>query len=129
MDIDTIIDRRLFAPIGVLLAAMMGLVAIIFVLVFKRQVLDRLARLEDVVRHARKGDYGPALAMGVGRQDEIGRLSAALTEMAASVDDNTRQLETRVQERTIELERLAFKDGLTGLLNRRGLASAHARSS
>lgn len=129
MDVDSIIDRHLFVPIGVLLAAMMGLVAIIFMLVFKRQVLDRLASLEDVVRCARKGDYGPALAMGVGRQDEIGRLSAALTEMAVSVDDNTRQLETRVQERTIELERLAFNDGQTGLLNRRGLAAAHARSA
>ncbi|MBF0680364.1 MAG: diguanylate cyclase [Devosia sp.] len=129
MDIDTIIDRRMFAPIGLLIAAMMGLIAIVFVLVFKRQVLDRLAALENVVHHARRGNYGPALAMGDSRQDEIGRLSAALTEMAVSVDDNTRQLEARVRERTVELERLAFKDGQTGLLNRRGLAAAHARSA
>lgn len=128
MDIDTIIDRRLFVPIGMLLAAMMGLVAVVLVLVFKRQVLDRLGRLEDVVRHARAGDYGPALAMSSGRQDEIGRLSAALTEMASAVEDNRRDLEARVRERTLELERLAFKDGQTGLLNRRGFGAAHAQA-
>ncbi|MBN9335402.1 diguanylate cyclase [Devosia sp.] len=126
MDIDTIIDRRLFVPIGLLLGAMMLGVAVVLVLMFKNQVLDRLTRLETVVRRARVGDYGPALTMGAGRQDEIGRLSSALTQMAARVDDHTRLLETKVRERTQELESLAFRDGQSGILNRRGFAEAHA---
>ncbi|RYE55850.1 MAG: diguanylate cyclase, partial [Hyphomicrobiales bacterium] len=126
MDIDTIIDRRLFLPIGLLLAAMMGVVAVVLVLVFKRQVLDRVSALEVVVDKARVGDYGPALSMGAGRQDEIGRLSSALTQMAGRVDDHTRLLEARVRERTRELESLAFRDGQSGILNRRGFAEAHA---
>ncbi len=126
MDIDTIIDRRLFAPIGLLLAAMMGVVAVVFVLVFKRQVLDRVTALEAVVGKARLGDYGPALSLGAGRQDEIGRLSTALTQMAARVDDHTKLLEARVRERTSELESLAFRDGQSGILKRRGFAEAHA---
>lgn len=125
MDVDTIIDRRLFVPIGLLLAAMMMVVAVVLVFLFKNQVLDRLTKLEHVVRRARAGDYGPALSMGAGRQDEIGRLSTALTQMAASVDDHTRLLETRVRERTQELESLAFRDGQSGILNRRGFAAAH----
>lgn len=125
MDVDTIIDRRLFVPIGLLLAAMMMVVAVVLVLLFKNQVLDRLTKLEHVVRKARAGDYGPALSMGTGRQDEIGRLSTALTQMAARVDDNTRLLEARVRERTQELESLAFRDGQSGILNRRGFAAAH----
>jgi diguanylate cyclase (GGDEF)-like protein len=125
MDVDTIIDRRLFVPIGLLLAAMMVVVAAVLMLVFKKQVLDRVSRLEDVVRQARAGDYGPALSMGAGPQDEIGRLSSALTQMAARVDDHTRHLETRVRERTLELEGLAFRDGQSGILNRRGFAAAH----
>lgn len=129
MDVDTVIDRRLFMPIGILLAAVMGLIAVVLMLVFRRQVLDRLSKLEGVVRKARQGDYGPALAMSEDSQDEIGRLSTALTEMAASVEDTTRQLEARVRERTLELERLAFHDGQTGLLNRRGLVSAHDRAA
>ncbi|HWV20789.1 MAG TPA: diguanylate cyclase [Devosia sp.] len=126
MDVDTIIDRRLFVPIGLLLATMMVVVAVVLVLLFKNQVLDRLTRLEQVVRKARAGDYGPALSMGAGRQDEIGRLSSALTQMAARVDDHTRLLEARVRERTQELESLAFRDGQSGILNRRGFALAHA---
>lgn len=126
MDIDTIIDKRLFLPIGLLLAAVMGLVTVMLVLVFKRAVLDRLKRLELAVHSARQGDYGPALSMGEERQDEVGRLSAALTEMAVAVSDNTRLLEARVRSRTEELEALASRDALTGIANRRGFMAAFA---
>src|SRR5215217_3533952 len=78
MDINTVIDRQLFVPVGMLLAAIMALVAVVLMLVFKRQVLDRIYALERVVRHARAGDYAPALSMGAGRRDEIGRLASAL---------------------------------------------------
>jgi len=129
MDIDAIIDKRLFLPIGLLLAAVMGLVAAAMVLVFKRAVLDRLKRLEGVVRSARQGDYGPALSMGADRQDEVGRLSAAFTEMAVAVSDNTRLLEARVRERTGELETLASRDAQTGIANRRGFVAAYAETA
>ena len=126
MDIDAIIDKRLFLPIGLLLAAVMGLVTAMLVLVFKRAVLDRLKRLEMVVHSARQGDYGPALSMGEDRQDEVGRLSAAFTEMAVAVSDNTRLLEARVRARTEELETLASRDVQTGIANRRGFVAAFA---
>lgn len=129
MDIDAIIDKRLFLPIGLLLAAVMGLVTTVMVLVFKRQVLDRLKRLETVVHSARQGDYGPALSMGADRQDEVGRLSAAFTEMAVAVSDHTRLLEARVHARTEELEKLAFRDTQTGIANRRGFVAAFAETA
>jgi diguanylate cyclase (GGDEF)-like protein len=112
-----------------LLAAIMAVVTLVLVFVFKRTVLDRVSRLEQVVRKARKGDYGPARSMATGPQDEIGRLSSALTEMAENVDQTTRDLEERVQERTQELERLAFRDWQSGLLNRRGFTEAHRRAA
>lgn len=126
MDIDAIIDKRLFLPIGLLLAAVMGLTTAVMVLVFKRQVLDRLKRLESVVHSARQGDYGPALSMGDERQDEVGRLSAAFTEMAVSVAEHTQLLEARVRERTEALEALAFRDVQTGIANRRGFVAGFA---
>ncbi len=129
MDLDAIIDRRLFLPVGLLLVTVMALVTLLAMVVFKRAVLDRVKALEGVVRSVRGGDYGPALSMGTGAQDEIGRLAASFTEMAAAVDDNTRLLEARVRERTRELEQLAFKDGQTGILNRRGFQAAHADAS
>lgn len=126
MDIDTIIDRRLFVPIGLLLAAMMGLVAVVMMLVFKRQVLDRLRGLETTVRAAQSGNYAPAIAMGRHRSDEIGRLSGAFADMALAVADHTHLLEARVKSRTDELEQLAFRDGQTGIANRRGFGEAFA---
>lgn len=129
MDIDTVIDRQLFVPVGLLLAVIMVLVAVVLMLVFKRQVLDRIVGLERVVHQARSGDYRAALAITPGGSDEICRLTAALTQMAASVDDHTRELERRVRERTLDLERLAYRDAQTGLLNRRGFAAFHAEAS
>ncbi|MBJ3786695.1 sensor domain-containing diguanylate cyclase [Devosia sediminis] len=126
MDLDAIIDRRLFIPIGLLLLAVMVMVTGLATWVFKRAVLDRLAALDGVVRQARAGHFGPALGLEGGRQDEIGRLAASFAQLATAVDDNTKMLESRVRERTRELEQLAFKDGQTGILNRRGLAAAHA---
>jgi diguanylate cyclase (GGDEF)-like protein len=126
MDVDAIIERSLFVPIGLLLLAVMALVAVLLMLVFKRSVLDRIGALERVVRSARSGDYGPALTMGQSPRDEIGRLAATFTEMAATVNTNTLLLEARVRERTRELETLAFRDGLTGVSNRRGFVATHA---
>jgi diguanylate cyclase (GGDEF)-like protein len=126
MDLDAIIDRDLFLPIGLLLLAVMALVVLLLMLLFKRAVLDRVVGLENVVQAARGGNYGPALSMSQGPQDEIGRLATSFTEMAAAVDDNRRLLEARVRERTLELEQLAFRDGQTGILNRRGFTAAHS---
>ena len=126
MDVDAIIDRRLFMPIGLLLIGVMSLVAVLLMVVFKKTVLDRLVRLEGVVRRAREGNYAPALGFAAGPPDEIGRLAGAFSEMAAAVDENTRLLEARVSERTHELQQLAFRDGQTGVLNRRGFSAAHA---
>lgn len=129
MDLDAVIDRRLFLPIGLFLFGVIVAVGLLLMLVFKRTVLDRLKALEGVVRSARAGNYEPALSMGEGQQDEIGRLAASFTEMAAAVEDNTRLLEARVRERTRELEQLAFRDGQTGILNRRGFVAAHQEGS
>ncbi|WP_204272012.1 hypothetical protein, partial [Escherichia coli] len=46
MDVDLIIERRLFTPIALLLAAILAAAAGLMSLLFKNRVLDRLARLE-----------------------------------------------------------------------------------
>ena len=127
MDVDAIIDRRLFIPVGLLLVAVMGLVTVLLMAVFKKAVLDRLVVLEQVVHEARAGNFQPALGFGHGARDEIGRLGTAFAEMAHAVNENTRLLEARVSERTQELQQLASRDGQTGALNRRGFAERHAK--
>lgn len=118
MDVDAIIDRRLFLPIGLLLGAVMLAVAVVMSYAFKRSVLDRLAAAERLVDEVEHGRSIPAVA-DTG-QDEIGKLSRALLSMAQAVEQNRLTLETAVSERTQQLRRMAMLDPLTGLLNRRG---------
>jgi diguanylate cyclase (GGDEF)-like protein len=122
MDVDKIIDRSLFVPIGLLLALAMVVAAGLITLLFKRVVLDRLERAEAALAELEAGN----LSAGVddGGKDEIGRLANALTRMAASVRDNTATLEAAVEERTEQLRRIAYLDPMTGILNRRGFAEA-----
>jgi len=124
MDIDQIIDRRLFVPIALLLAAMLLAAAGLMTLLFKRSVLDRLARMETGVARVQAGCFGEVAVDPA--DDEIGRLSRAFGEMAKAVGDNTDRLEHMVQERTRTLEQLAHHDPLTGILNRRGFELSFA---
>lgn len=124
MDINQIIDWRLFTPIGLLLAAMMLTTGGLLTFLFKRSVLDRLARLEFGVRQVERGNFDvPADA----RHDEIGSLSRSFKHMAAVVGEKTHVLEGMVRERTEKLERLAFLDPLTEIWNRRGFSDAFAK--
>ena len=122
MDVGEIIDRRLFMPIALLLAAMLLAAAALMTLLFKRSVLDRLARVERDVQRVQAGRFDEVASDG--GNDEIGRLSRALSEMARAVGDNTDRLEEMVADRTQDLERLAHLDPLTGIFNRRGFERA-----
>lgn len=124
MDVDTIIDRSLFLPIGLLLVAVMLISALLIAFAFKRRVLDRLSRVESRMQAVKEGDLAPVPAdLG---SDEIGRLSQTFSSMAATVSDHTKMLEQMVQERTEELQRLAYRDQLTDIFNRRGFIQALA---
>lgn len=125
MDVDKIIDRSLFLPIGLLLAAVMIAVALVIAFIVKLSVSDRLARVEKGVVALGEGTGEPVRP--VGGNDEIGRLSQSFAIMASSVQDNMRTLEHLVEERTEELRSLAYRDQLTGIANRRGFADGYAR--
>jgi len=124
MEVDAIIDRSLFVPIGLLLAAIMLATTLVVGLLFKRGVLDRLKRVEQRIGAVKDGDLESAPVDEAG--DEIGQLSRHLAEMTASVGDHTRMLELMVEERTEELRKLAYRDQLTNILNRRGFEVAFA---
>ena len=125
MDIDKIIDRSLFLPIGLLLAAVAVGVALLIVLMFKLFVLDRLARVERGVVAVQEGAREPVTPDR--SRDEIGKLSRSIAVMADSVQDNMRALEHMVEERTEELRALAYVDQLTGIANRRGFSDGFTR--
>lgn len=120
MDVDAIVGRGLFAPLGALFAFVIVAAAVLITLLFKRSVLDRIAVTEGALRRIESGEYvQPAPARDA---DEIGRLTVALDRMARAVRENTERLEGTVRQRTEQLERLAFLDSMTGIANRRGFA-------
>lgn len=125
MDVDKIIDRGLFLPIGLLLGAIMLLSVAAVGFVFKRQVLDRLARVEGRFAALNGGKFAPGVVDA--GTDEIGRMSRAFEAMAAQVSGNTARLEKAVAARTAELQALAYRDQLTGISNRRGFIEAFER--
>ncbi|WP_187969451.1 diguanylate cyclase domain-containing protein [Aquibium microcysteis] len=121
MDVDAIVGRGLFAPLGVLLALAIVAAAVLIMLLFKRSVLDRLEETEGSLQRFRSGEFARPVAAR--DADEIDRLTIALDRMARAVRENTERLEGTVRERTEELERLAFLDSMTGIANRRGFAA------
>jgi len=125
MDVDKIIDRGLFLPLGALLGSMVLLSVAAVGFLFKRQVLDRLARVEGRFAAMNGGKFAPAVVDA--GSDEIGRMSRAFEAMAAQVSGNTARLEAAVAERTAELKALAYLDQLTGIANRRGFIEAFER--
>ena len=125
MDVNEIIDQRLFLPIGALLAAIMIIAVGLMTFLFKRSVLDRLARLEVSVVRARDRDF-EVKEVDDGK-DEIGRLSRAFAMMASAVGNHTELLEAMVRDRTESLRQLADLDPLTGICNRRGFLEAAKR--
>jgi diguanylate cyclase (GGDEF)-like protein len=125
MDVNEIIDQRLFLPIGALLAAIMFIAVGLMTLLFKRSVLDRLARLEASVLRAQDRDF-EVREVDPGK-DEIGSLSRAFAAMASAVGNHTELLESMVRDRTESLRQLADLDPLTGICNRRGFLEAVER--
>lgn len=123
MDVDKIIDRGLFLPIGALLAVLMLASAAAVALVFKRRVLDRLARMQAQFATVEGGKFAPSEVDK--SDDEIGHLWRAFAGMASKVSGNTRMLEDEVEARTAELRALAYRDQLTGIANRRGFVDAY----
>ncbi len=122
MDVDQIIDRSLFVPIGALLAGLMLVVTLVVTWLFRRVVLDRLARMEARISAVAEGRYAEG-AVDPGK-DEIGRMSRTFDAMARAVESHTVELERQVEARTAELRRLADRDQMTGIPNRRGFIAA-----
>lgn len=103
-------------------AVMIGALALTLLLAgfaFDRMVLRRLAAFDSAARRIASGDY--AVTVPASDRDELGRLARNFQDMARQVAAHTTELESQVAQRTQVLERLAYADFLTGLLNRRGI--------
>jgi diguanylate cyclase (GGDEF)-like protein len=106
------------AVAGVMVVAL-ALTLLLAGLALDRLVLRRLVAFDAAARGIASGNY--AVSLPRDGDDELGRLGRTFESMAQRVEAHTAELEQQVAERTRVLERLAYADPLTGLLNRRGM--------
>ncbi len=122
----TLLDLDVVMPVSSLMSAAIVfsltlLVSLLMIqLVLRKTLLNPLHALERAMEQVRDGGTADLtdLPRGIG---EINRLVEHFVSMADAIQNNTRQLEGKVLERTLALEQLTRVDALTGLLNRRGM--------
>lgn len=118
MDLKTIIDRRIFFPVGLAAIAILLAVGLALSWIFRIVVLNRLEKVEGGLVALREGKR--AVMEPDRSEDEIGRLSRTLIEMSDSITESRLSLESQVRERTEQLQSLVNLDALTKIYNRRG---------
>lgn len=120
LDLDVLLPFSQFAGIlAVYTLTLLGIL-LLFNLALTRFILKPLKQLDAGMAAVEAGSEVPAKLENLGT-GEIGRLMKRFVHMAKSVTISRRDLEFKVQERTIALERLTKIDPLTELLNRRGM--------
>lgn len=119
LDLETLLPVSYLWPlVGVFLATLL-ITLLLFHILISRRVLNPVMALEDAVKQVRQGNFNlPSLPKP---NNEIGRLSSHFEEMTATLKHSTEDLQGQVDERTRDLHRLARRDPLTELGNRRAL--------
>lgn len=122
----TLLDLNVLLPLsqfsGLLLVYASTLLGALFLLnlFLNHQVLTPLSQLDQAMARVESGEEVPEHLAELGT-GEVRRLMQRFIHMAHTVGESRHDLESKVQERTLALERLTKIDPLTELLNRRGM--------
>ncbi len=122
----TVIDLGIFLPIShfskIVITFVVALLVVLILLnfVLTRLVLNPISQLDQALKLFEKGK-NPASEMGLSGRGELRRVINHFMQMAEAVLESKRDLEQKVHDRTVDLERLAQIDPLTELFNRRGM--------
>ena len=102
VDGDQVIGWLDFLPVALVFLISLGLILVLVEVLLGRRVLRPLARLNEAAGTVAGGAY--EINLPVGRDNEIGRLSASFNRMSVKIRDYTVNLEQLVEERTRDLE-------------------------
>lgn len=119
LDLDEVMPVRHFTPVLVVFGFTLALVLVLLHMALQRLIFRPVAALEQAMARIQSGDLRPVELPEA--RGEIGRLMRHYQSMAEAIRNQTRNLETKVRERTEALHEMARKDPLTGLVNRRGM--------
>ncbi|WP_260291932.1 GGDEF domain-containing protein [Sedimenticola hydrogenitrophicus] len=120
LDLDVLLPFSQFSGILLVYAITLLGAFLLLHLFLNHQVLNPLSQLDRAMSRVESGaDVTDNLGeLGTG---EIRRLMQRFLRMAHAVLESRHDLESKIQERTLALERLTKIDPLTELLNRRGM--------
>lgn len=120
LDLGVLLPFSQFTAVLAVYALSMAAMLILFSLAMNHYVIRPIGRLEYAMANFEQGKQVPPdlPAYGTG---EIRRLMRRFTELADVVTEARLDLESKVRQRTMELDRLIRMDVLTGILNRRGM--------
>jgi len=119
LDLKTLLPVNHFLPLAAVFLVTLAITLVAFHLFVRKRVLQPIIDLGTAVEQVRHGDFRlPTLAKP---DNEIGRLMGHFEEMADALKASTEDLQRQVDERTLDLHRLARVDSLTDLKNRRGV--------
>lgn len=97
-----LLNTDLIMGVGVIFALLLAIVLVLFGFVVDRLVLQPLRQLQLSAKAISQGSY--EVRLPVKYDDEIGDLGRTFNLMAQQVKSHTEELESRVKERTQELE-------------------------
>ncbi|MFY0991501.1 biofilm regulation protein phosphatase SiaA [Halomonas sp. C05BenzN] len=98
-----LLNSRWFWPLVTTLVLVLATLMAVFAYATHRLILAPLDRLKHSARAIADGDF--ATRLPTERRDEIGELSLAFSHMAHQVEQHTQQLEEKVRQRTLDLQR------------------------
>lgn len=101
VDVSRIISMQEFLPIVAIMSAALLIAITMIGLLINRMVLAPITRLSNASRDVAAGRYD--ITLPVESNDEMADLTGSFNAMTATILDHTKNLETRVLERTDEL--------------------------
>ena len=122
LNLDVMLPLSQFSGLLLIYGLSLAGMLLAFNLALSRLVIRPLARLATAVDQLAAGKALPAGLMRGDVSGEFERLMQHFSSMAAAVLESRRNLEAKVQERTLALDRLTKIDPLCELFNRRGMS-------
>jgi diguanylate cyclase (GGDEF)-like protein len=120
IDLGTLLPLAHFYKLGLLFVLTLLLALVLLHFALSRLVLNPISQLDRAMGIIEKGQ-DPSSAINTRSPGELGRLIKHFMQMARTIIESQRDLEQKVQDRTLKLKRLAQLDPLTELYNRRGM--------
>ena len=120
LDLGVLFPLSQFTAVFGVYAIFVAVVLLLFSLAMNHYVIRPVERLDRAMEGFKKGEPAPS-DLSKGGTGEIRSLMKHFAELAEAVTEARLDLESKIRQRTTELDRLTKTDALTGILNRRGM--------